>query len=669
MTAIGKVLVANRGEIALRVMRTCRDMGIASVAVFSDADAGAAFVRAADEAVRIGPAASRESYLAIDRIVEAARRSGADAVHPGYGFLAENAEFAEACAAAGLTFIGPTAEVIRLLGSKRESKRVVAEAGVPVIPGYSGADQETATLRAMAREIGFPVLIKASAGGGGKGMRVVRAAGDLDEAIESARREALSSFADGTLLVERYLDRPRHVEFQILGDAHGNLVHLFERECSIQRRHQKIVEESPSPAVDAELRARMGAAAVTVGRAVGYRNAGTVELILGADRSFYFLEVNTRLQVEHPVTEMVTGVDLVREQIRIAEGAPLSFTQEELAQRGHAIEVRLYAEDPDAGFLPTTGRLLDWQSPAGLRVDTGVEAGQEIGIHYDPMLAKVIAHAATRTEAARALAGGLRTLWAPGLVTNRDYLVRVLEHPAFLAGDLDTHFVDHHAAELAAPALPAEELAAAAIAAALYAAERRRTERTVLPALEPGYRNNRFSDERVVFEMGPPTLPSSRERGEGEELTVRYRNLGGRRYQVHAGPVTGEVRVADVDAGGIALEIDARRRQFRVACDGPRLFVQSPAAALTLVEQARFPERRADAVAGALAAPMPGKVVKVLVAIGQVVRAGDTLLVLEAMKMEHTVRAPEAGVVEHLAVAEGDQVVAAALLVVVTPAG
>ncbi|HTM23326.1 MAG TPA: biotin/lipoyl-containing protein, partial [Kofleriaceae bacterium] len=508
-----------------------------------------------------------------------------------------------------------------------------------------------------AVDIGFPVLLKASAGGGGKGMRVVRRADELDDAIDGARREALSSFGDATLLVERYVDRPRHVEIQILGDAHGNLVHLFERECSIQRRHQKIIEESPSPALDAELRGRMGAAAVAVGRAVGYQNAGTVEMILGEGGSFYFLEVNTRLQVEHPGTELVTGIDLVREQIRIAEGAPLPFTQEELGQRGHAIEVRLYAEDADGGFLPTTGRLLAWDVPAdaGLRADAGVEAGSEVGIHYDPMLAKVIAHAPTRAEAARALATGLRRLWAPGLVTNRDYLVRLLEHPAFVAGELDTHFIERHAAALAPAAPDAEALATAATAAALHAAARRRAARALLPALEPGYRNNRFADEEVGYAVG------------NETITVRYRNLGGDRYQIAAGPLAGIGRVS-ATADRIALELDGRCTTFRVACDGPRCYLQTSRATFALDEQPRFPERRAAAVAGACAAPMPGKVVKVLVAVGQTVSAGDTLLVLEAMKMEHTVRAPEAGIVERLAVAEGDQVAAAALLVVVTPA-
>jgi len=630
-------------------------MGIGTVAVFSDADQDAPFVRAADRAVRIGPPPSRESYLAIERIIEAARRTGARAVHPGYGFLAENGDFAEACAAAGLTFVGPSPEVIRLLGSKRESKRVVAAAGVPVIPGWSGDEQDAASLHRHALEVGFPLLLKASAGGGGKGMRIVREAAGLDEAIASAQREAASSFGDATLLIERYIDRPRHVEIQILGDHHGNLVHLYERECSVQRRHQKIIEETPSPALDAELRARMGAAAVEVGRAVGYRNAGTVEFILAPDRSFYFLEVNTRLQVEHPVTEMVTGIDLVAEQLRIAGGAPLSFAQDQLVQRGHAVEVRLYAEDPDAGFLPTTGRLLDWQ-PAddpGLRSDSGVTAGSEVGIHYDPMLAKLIAHGPDRPAAVRALAGALRRLWAPGLVTNRDYLVRVLEHPAFAAGELDTHFVDHHAADLAAPPADPAELAAAAIAATLAGHQRRRDARAVLPALEPGFRNNRYADPVVTFHHRDQPLP------------VSYRNLGGGRFQVAAGPIAGVCRLAGAGPGSIAVELDGVLRSYRIAGDGARWYLQSASGAFTLDEQPRFPERRAEAVAGGCTAPMPGKVVRVLVAAGQLVRAGESLLVLEAMKMEHAVRAPADGTVEQLAVAEGDQVEAEALLIVV----
>jgi acetyl/propionyl-CoA carboxylase alpha subunit len=385
-STIQKILVANRGEIARRIIRTCRKMGIATVAVYSEADADMPFVAEADEAVLLGPAPSSESYLRIDKILEAAALTNSDAIHPGYGFLAENAAFAEACASANVIFIGPTPDAIRSMGSKREAKALVGKAGVSVIPGYDGASQDPKDLAKEALEIGFPVLLKASAGGGGKGMKLVR------EEAESAAREGQSSFGDGTLLVEKYIDDPRHVEIQILGDSHGNLIHLNERECSIQRRHQKIIEETPSPALDTALRNAMGEAAVLCGKAINYQNAGTVEFILAPDRSFYFLEVNTRLQVEHPVTECVTGLDLVEEQILIAQGEALRMSQEGVRFEGAAIEVRLYAEDPAAGFLPQSGKVVDWDLPPaeGLRVDSGVEAGSEVGIHYDPMLAKII---------------------------------------------------------------------------------------------------------------------------------------------------------------------------------------------------------------------------------------------------------------------------------------
>ncbi|MGB5223340.1 MAG: biotin carboxylase N-terminal domain-containing protein, partial [Polyangiales bacterium] len=415
-TTIQKILVANRGEIARRIMRTCRKMGISTVAVYSDADAAMPFVAEADEAVRLGPAPSAESYLRIDKILEAAALTGSDAIHPGYGFLAENAAFADACAGAGVIFIGPTADAIRAMGSKREAKALVSKAGVPVIPGYDGADQTPAVLAQKAVEVGFPVLLKASAGGGGKGMKLVREEAGLSDAIASAAREGQSSFGDGTLLVEKYIDDPRHVEIQILGDSHGNLIHLNERECSIQRRHQKIIEEAPSPALDAALRNRMGEAAVLCGKAIGYQNAGTVEFILAPDRSFYFLEVNTRLQVEHPITECLTGLDLVEEQIRVAQGEELRTTQEAVRFEGAAVEVRLYAEDPSAGFLPQSGKVVDWDLPPveGLRVDSGVETGSEVGIHYDPMLAKIITSGETRDIALQRMRRALRSLSVQG---------------------------------------------------------------------------------------------------------------------------------------------------------------------------------------------------------------------------------------------------------------
>src|SRR5690348_23409 len=450
---IRKVLVANRGEIARRVIRTCREMGIATVAVFSDADVNAAHLYEADEAIHIGPAAATASYLNIPMLIEAATRTHADAVHPGYGFLAENAAFAAACRDSGLIFIGPAPDVIARMGSKREARRLMAAAGVPVVPGYDGADQSDARFVEAARAIGYPVLVKASAGGGGKGMRSVRAADELAAALAGARREALAAFGDDTLLLEKLIDEPRHVEFQIFGDIHGHLIHLGERECTIQRRHQKIVEETPSPALTPELRARMGAAAVTVGRQLGYTNAGTVEFILAPTGDFYFLEVNTRLQVEHPVTELVTGLDLVRWQILVAEGRPLPLAQDAIHPTGHAIEVRLYAEDPSSGFLPQTGTVALWRAPegAGVRVDSGIQTGDTVTPHYDPLLAKLSAHGADRAEALRRLEHALARTVLLGLRTNQDYLRRVLLHPAHLAGQISTAFVERHAADLLAP--------------------------------------------------------------------------------------------------------------------------------------------------------------------------------------------------------------------------
>lgn len=686
-TVISKILIANRGEIAVRIIRTCRAMGIATVAVYSDADADATHVAMADEAVRIGPPAPTESYLDIDKILSATALSGADAIHPGYGFLAENAEFARACEQAGVTFIGPSAEVIGLLGSKRESKRVVTAAGVPVIPGYNGIEQDEATLIAEAEKLGFPILLKASAGGGGKGMRVVRAAGELPAAIAGAKREARRAFADDTLLIETYVDRPRHVEIQIIGDSHGQIVHLFERECSIQRRHQKIVEETPSTALDAALRAEMGAAAVTIGEAVGYVNAGTVEFIVAPDGRFYFLEVNTRLQVEHPITEAITGLDLVCEQIRVARGEPLSTAVTEARMDGAAIECRLYAEDADHGFLPTTGTLLDFDVPdhvvgaTGLRIDTGVDAGTSVSIHYDPMLAKLVCHGPSRADTVHKMLYCLRALSVHGVTTNRDFLVRVLSHPGFLAGATHTHFLAEHATDLG-PEPPAPELVqTAALAAALHDHEARRQDRAVLPALEPGFRNNRFRDERVVFDLVTQVDRSGDE--DARSVAVEYRNLGARRFQTAVQMSTGDAGDESLAAVGVVqvvsfaereliIEVESGWRQrLRVIRDGAMCYVQSRtrkrAGVVALRAQPRFPDAASARVEGGCVAPMPGKVVKLLVSEGQSVNAGDTLVVLEAMKMEHTVKAPADGVVTRLPVAEGEQVDSDALLVIVDP--
>ncbi|HJS85487.1 MAG TPA: acetyl-CoA carboxylase biotin carboxylase subunit, partial [Acetobacteraceae bacterium] len=452
---IRTLLIANRGEIAVRVARTARRMGIETVAVFSEADAGAMHVQAADRAVLIGPAPARESYLAIDRIIEAARRTGADAVHPGYGFLSENPAFAEACAEAGLIFVGPPAEAMRAMGSKSSAKALMRQAGVPVLPGYDGEAQEPGFLADQAARVGFPVVIKAVSGGGGRGMRVVERAGDFGTALASARQEAASAFGDDRVLIERYLARPRHIEVQVFADTHGNAVHLFERDCSAQRRHQKVIEEAPAPGLDPVRREAMGAAAVACARAVGYVGAGTVEFVADAD-GFYFLEMNTRLQVEHPVTEMVTGFDLVEWQLRVAAGETLPASGDAIRLRGHAIEARLYAEDPARDFAPSVGRIVALRLPQGegVRVDAGVRAGDAVSVHYDAMIAKVICHGATREEALARLRRALAETEIAGVASNLDLLARIAAHPAFAAGGIDTGFIGREAASLLAPQRP-----------------------------------------------------------------------------------------------------------------------------------------------------------------------------------------------------------------------
>jgi len=658
---IGKLLVANRGEIALRVMRTARAMGIATVAVYSDADAHAPFVRFADEAIRLGPPPARESYLVINVLLDAARQSGADAIHPGYGFLSENPLFAEATAEAGLVFVGPPAHVIRALGSKQAAKQLAERAGVPIVPGYHGGDQSQLVSKAHA--IGYPLLIKASAGGGGKGMRVVRGQGELADAIERAKGEAKSAFGDDTLLVEKYLERPRHIEIQILGDQHGDVVHLGERECSIQRRHQKIVEEAPSPALDDARRDAMGKAAIALAKAAGYVGAGTVEFIVDPSGAFYFLEVNTRLQVEHPVTELTRGLDLVREQIRIARGERVPVVPE---RRGWAIEVRVCAEDPARDYLPTTGTLLAVDipsaaatalagvpAPAIIRADLGITAGSEIGIHYDSMLGKIIAHAPTRRDAADALARAVRDAWLPGLVTNCEHLAAILAHPAFLAGDIHTHFLDERAGELAARAPGLDVLRVAAIAATLAGVLDRRTAPYARLA-PPAWRNVTSADQRVTYACGDATIELGYH-ADGDALVFA---LGGKSTRVSAYGRDGD-RLWFVEHGG-------HRRTARVIAAADRVYVASEGRTLTLALAPRFPEHREHVVPGGLAAPMPGKVVKVLAAVGDEVAAGAPLLVLEAMKMEHSVRAAAAGVVRAIHVVVGDQVEADRLLAVVT---
>jgi acetyl-CoA carboxylase biotin carboxylase subunit len=656
-----KVLVANRGEIARRIFRTARRMGMTTVAVYSDADAGAPHAAEADEAVRIGPAASLESYLDVDRVLAAARAVGADAVHPGYGFLAENADFAARCADAGLAFIGPPVEAIRRMGSKVEARAIMARAGVPVVPGASGAGLDDAALAREAKRIGLPVLIKASAGGGGKGMRLVREAGALPEALAAARREAARAFGDDTLLIERYFDAPRHVELQIFGDTRGRVVHLFERECSIQRRFQKIIEEAPSVAVDDALRARMGAAAVAAGRAIGYTGAGTVEFLLDRDGQFYFLEVNTRLQVEHPVTEAITGLDLVEWQIRVARGEALPFEQGDVARAGHALEARLYAEDPQADFLPASGRIALWEPTPlpGVRYDSGVEAGTEVTVHYDPLLAKIVAHGATRDEARQRLLDALRRLGVAGVTTNREFLLAVLDHPAFAAGEIDTHFIERHLPAAArARARDAAVDRVHALVAAIDGHERRRRAGGPLPASIPsGWRNNRWRPQDVTYRIA------------GDAIEVRYVASPGGRFAVETAGSVSQVVVLAADAGAIDLEVDALRRHFRVAVHGDKVFLHGPLGSAELTEVPRFAPHWSDDTVGGCLAPMPGIVRQVLVAVGDCVEKGAVMVILEAMKMEHPLVAHAPGTVKEVRVEVGQMVDPDAVMVVIEPEG
>jgi propionyl-CoA carboxylase alpha chain len=655
--AISKLLVANRGEIAARIIRTAHALGIATVAVYSDPDAGAPYVTLADEAVRLPGAAPADTYLRGEEIIAAAAATGADAVHPGYGFLSENAAFARACADAGLIFVGPAPETIQAMGDKVAAKAMMAAAGVPVLPGVT-VGPDALDPGAVASAVGFPLLVKAAFGGGGRGMRLVSDPAQLADAVGAARREAAAAFGDGTVFLERYIPDPRHVEVQILGDTYGDVIHLFERECSIQRRYQKIVEESPSPGVDSDLRAALTAAAVTAGRAVGYTGAGTVEFVLGRDGWFYFLEMNTRLQVEHPVTEEVTGLDLVELQLRIAEGEPLPPEARAAVLSGHAIEVRLYAEDVAAGFLPVTGPLHRFAIPSGpgLRIETGYQDGSTISPHYDAMLAKVIAHGRTRADAARRLARALHTAEIHGVTTNRDLLVAILREPDFLAGATDTGYLTRHEPAALAATANAADIPAHALAAALARQAANRAAAPVLGTLPSGWRNVFSAPQRVSYTAAK------------EQYDVAYRVLGDTvQASVNGAPLGQAIRHA-AGTDRVDLEIDGTRRVYRVHRVGPQkpdTYVDASDGSTALTEVPRFGDPDQLAPAGSLLAPMPGLVRRVLVEIGAVVTAGQPLLVLEAMKMEQTVAAPAAGVVAELRVKAGEQVNTGQVLAVV----
>jgi acyl-CoA carboxylase subunit alpha len=665
---IKKLLVANRGEIAARIFRTARSMDIRTVAVYSDPDTHLPFARDADEAVHLPGSTPTQTYLRAEAIIDAARRTGADAVHPGYGFLSENAGFARQCAAAGLTFVGPSPEAIDAMGSKTAAKELMRQAGVPVLPGavFDGeAEPDPATLRAAATEIGLPVLVKAAFGGGGRGMRIVRDLGDVADAVASARREAASAFGNGTVFLERFVDSPRHIEVQIVGDQSGTVVHLFERECSIQRRYQKIIEEAPSPAVDEALRAELCQAAVAAGKAIGYTGAGTVEFVLDASGRFYFLEVNTRLQVEHPVTELVTGIDLVKLQLEIAAGQPIGEEVTQATITGHAIEARLYAEDVPAGYLPTSGDLHSFCIPALdlLRVDAGFASGTRVSTFYDSMLAKVIGYGATRDDARRLLAGALSRARLHGVTTNRDLLVGILREDEFAAGAIDTGYLERHPYADLVPGPPAGTRTAHLLAAALAGQAARRAAAPVLASLPSGFRNNPSAPQSVSYERGA-------DQGRGERIEVTYRidrdHIEAARVTATVGgePVP-DVTLLSASPGQVDLVCGGVRRVVDVTRIGAVSYVDSAAGHDALTEVERFPDPGAAAHAGSLLAPMPGTVVRVDVAAGDTVEAGAAIVTIEAMKMEHAVRSPGRGTVTAVSVAVGAQVDSGTVLAVV----
>jgi acetyl-CoA carboxylase biotin carboxylase subunit len=652
-----KVLVANRGEIAVRIMRTCARMGIGTVAVYSDADRGALHARRADEAVRIGPARASASYLDVRAVVDAACGAGADAIHPGYGFLSENPALAEACAETGITFVGPPAAAMRLLGDKTAARRLAAEHGVPVLPGYDAAPQDDGALTDAAMAVGFPLMVKAAAGGGGRGMRLVATAEALAEALGSARREAKAAFGDGRLLIERAVIGGRHVEMQVLADAHGHAVHLGERDCSVQRRHQKVIEESPAPGIDDALRERMGAAALTVVRAAGYVNAGTVEFLLDRDGGFYFLEVNTRLQVEHPVTEMVTDLDLVELQLRIAAGEPLPFEQDDVRVAGHAIECRVYAEDPERGYLPSSGRVSYFLPPEGdgVRVDSGIETGSAVPAEYDPLLVKVTVHAATRMEAIERCARAVDACAVEGVKTNLGLLQAVIAHPAFVAGALDLGLLESMPAGAFAPVLPDDVLVAAAAAdVGPFDTERGGDPWQMLGAWRTS------GQVRLAYAFHGRTFAIDAERIAGRRDGWRV-VVDGRAHEIEAVAGTPGECIVRMGGGEASWRVWREARRLIVQADGRRYVLARPGSSTAGVSRAAAAGRT-----GVMRAPMPGVVVRVMVAEGDHVVARQPLVVMEAMKIEHIVESSVDGVVKHVRCQLGQRVAEGEILVEVT---
>lgn len=694
MKTIRSILIANRGEIASRVIRTCRKMGIRSIAIFSDADQDAPFVVQADLAVSLGGNNADESYLDMDKVIAAAHKTGAEAIHPGYGFLAENAEFARRCQAEGLIFIGPRPEAIEAMGSKSRAKALLADHDVPLIPGYNGTEQNPALFLSEAEKMGFPVLLKASAGGGGKGMRIVYEADRLEEAYASAKSEARNAFGDDHLILEKYFEEVRHVEFQIFGDQHGHVIHLLERECSIQRRYQKVLEESPSPVLSPELRATMGAAAVEVAQALAYDNAGTVEFILAGDGSFYFLEVNTRLQVEHPVTEMVTGLDLVQMQIESAEGRALTCAQEDIQSHGYAMELRLYAEDPSNDFLPATGRVLHWKVPEmdGLRVESAVVTGSEISVYYDPMIAKLVIHAEDRSRAFRKMAYLLENLQCLGVTTNREFLLDLVCDPKVQAGDYHTHFLKDFDTEAKPPCQ--NDIHLALTVAALSSWQQRDQERGILKTIPSGWRNSEYQSQRQQMRIGDSEY-LFQYKVNGDSISVEIGDwsdnvrIGGGGIEVLLG-IGESLRTGsgqtDTRGGGVSVLLDIGEslrtpggglgivitedvfRKIPLVWDNQTCHLLVNGSNISVEVVPRFPERASEVEKGGLVTPMPCQVLKILVEPGQKVEKDEPVAVLVSMKMENTLYSDLSGTVEEVYVQEGQNLEAGVLLMKLKPA-
>jgi len=653
------LLVANRGEIACRIIRTARRLGLRTIAVYSSADRGALHTRLADEAVEIGPAEARQSYLAVERILQAARDTGAAAIHPGYGFLSENAEFARACHAAGIVFVGPPPDAIVRMGSKSEARQLMAAAGVPVLPGYDGDDQSDGVLEAEAMRLGFPLLVKPTAGGGGKGMRIVRSPSELHEALAGARREALKAFGDAKLLLERFVEQGRHVEIQVFADTHGEAVHLFERDCSLQRRHQKVIEEAPAPGLDAATREAMGAAAVAAAKAVGYVGAGTVEFLFDG-REFHFLEMNTRLQVEHPVTEMITGLDLVEWQLRVADGEPLPLKQAQVTRRGHAVEARLYAEDPERGFLPSTGRIERLRFPTHLdhvRIDTGIREGDAVSIHYDPMVAKVIAWGADRLEAIDRLRAALEATDVDGLRTNTRFLWEILGHEAVRAGDVSTRLLETGLRASGATEADTGQawLIAGAIGAHLGSGAVRDGQAPGMPwGQRGGFRLNAPATARVALELG------------GERRWLRLRPAG-HEVEIELDGRTHLLEGCELASGRIRGRLDGQPFEARYEPRHDGFVMRRDCLLFDFAEDTGAEHHASAEHEGHVRSPMPGLVLDVRARPGERVAGGAVLVVLEAMKMEHSLSAPWAGTVSAVAVKPGDRVEEGVELVILEP--